>query len=123
MTKEYNYFRLFKCLIFAKSFNSFNIPKNALDKISDIIKKKIILYTHYNREKFELIKQVYGKKYEETIEIAIYKEHYFKYEKTLYSKFFIDNYEKLNLVIIIYEYFLLKTYKEADYFLFISDCF
>lgn len=76
-------------------FNSFYIPKNALNKICDIIKKKIILYTHLNREKFELINQVYGKKYEEVIEIATYKEHYFKYEKTLYSKFFIDNYEKL----------------------------
>jgi hypothetical protein len=77
------------------SFNSFFIPKIALNKICDIIKKKIILYTHYNREKFELLKQVYGKSYEDVIEIATYKEHYFKYEKTLYSKYFIDNYEKL----------------------------
>ena len=43
--------------------------------------------------------------------------------KKKYLQKLIDNYEKLNLVIIIYEYFLLKTYKEADYFLFIGDCF
>ena len=43
--------------------------------------------------------------------------------KKKYLQKLIDNYEKLNLVIIIHEYFLLKTYKEADYFLFIGDCF
>lgn len=77
------------------SIPSFNIPKNKFNDICDIIKKKIIL--HYIASSHDNIikKELYGKSYTETIEIAIYENHYFVYEDTKYNKFFIDNYEEL----------------------------
>ena len=70
------------------------IPKNNIENICDIIQKKIILYTYQN-DNVKIQNQIYGKKYKEIVEVSLYLNHYFIYEKTKYNKYFIDNYDKL----------------------------
>ena len=71
-----------------------SIPKKDLERICDTIHKKIILHS-YKTDNLKTTQQIYGKKYEEVINVAIYKNHYFTYETTQYNKYFINNYEKL----------------------------
>jgi hypothetical protein len=75
-----------------------SISKKDIKNISSMIGKNIKLYYVENKEggnniKFTLYKC--GEPDAETIEIAIYKSHYFKYEKTEYSKYSINNYDKV----------------------------
>jgi hypothetical protein len=79
----------------ALSMPSSYIPKNALKEISKIIKKQIILHIYQNKTT-NVRKQIYGKEFEQTINIAMFKSHFFIYEMTIYNKYFIDNYEELN---------------------------
>ena len=74
------------------------IPKKDIEKICSIIKKKIIIHFYRNDRKErieELRNETHGKEYNEVIEVALYENHYFVYEKSEYSKYFIDNYDKL----------------------------
>ena len=72
-----------------------HIPKTAMNKICELIQKQIVIYSSENK-RYNKRKQYYGKKYNDVLKIAMYKNHYFVYEKTIYNKYFIDNYEKLN---------------------------
>jgi hypothetical protein len=81
----------------ALSMPSSYIPKNALKNISSIIKKQIVIHL-YESKRTNVRKQIYGKQYNETIDIAMFKSHFFIYEETIYNKYFIDNYEKLQNV-------------------------
>lgn len=78
----------------ALSMPSYYIPKNALEKISSIIKKQIVIHLYENK-RTNVRKQIYGKVYNETIDICMFKSHFFIYEQTIYNKYFIDNYEEL----------------------------
>ena len=71
------------------------ISRSNLNKICDIIKHSIVIHLYENKfsEKKNIIK--YGKKYDEQIHIGMYSNHYFIYEKTIYSKYFIDHYDEL----------------------------
>ena len=70
------------------------IPKSALEKISKIIKKQIVVHSYENKRTNKR-EQVYGD-FKEKIDIAMFKSHYFLYDdSTIYNKYFIDNYEKL----------------------------
>lgn len=71
------------------------IPKKDLNKICDIIKKKIIIHFYRNKEEKHTATETHGKDYDDVINVSLYEEHYFLYEETKYSKFFIDNYEAL----------------------------
>lgn len=71
-----------------------HISLSSMDKICDILKKKIIIHSYRNENKKKQ-KKMYGKKYEEFLELASFDNHMFIYEKTKFNKYFIDNYEKL----------------------------
>ena len=84
------------------SISNRSIPKKDLEKICNIIKKKLIIHFYRNDRKErieELTKETHGKEYKETVEVALYENHYFIYEKTKYNKYFIDNYDKLKDVL------------------------
>ena len=68
------------------------IRKSNIKNIVDIIKSNITIY-EYNCDE-EINKITYGK-FKNNIDIAIYENHYFIYEKTKYSRYCIDNYEEL----------------------------
>jgi len=75
-----------------------NIRKKELQKIVDIIGQKMILYQYYNENDTKLRKTTYEPESlfsNEVIHMAIYKNHYFIFEKTKYSKFCINNYEEV----------------------------
>ena len=74
------------------SITNNNIPKKDLVKISNIIKKKIIIYSYKDDKK--ITSQSYGD-FTEEVNVALYLNHYFTYEKTDYNKFFIKNYNEL----------------------------
>jgi hypothetical protein len=68
-----------------------HIAKNKIKEISDFIECNINLHFYKKGDKIEIAK--YGK-YEQSVDIAIYAEHYFIFEETIYNKFCINNYEK-----------------------------
>ena len=71
-----------------------NIRKKDLPEITDIIKRNIDIYTMDNNEKIRV--QKIGKyNRSESIKICLYENHYFLFEVSIYSRFFINNYEKL----------------------------
>ena len=72
-----------------------NIRKKDLYKISTKIKSNIILCTL--NKKNEIVKQIYKskEKTDKKIEIALYANHYFIFENSTYSKYFIKHYEYL----------------------------
>jgi hypothetical protein len=70
--------------------NGCNLPRSQIHQICDIIKYKIILHFYNNNGKHML--SYYGKNYEEVINISLYKNHYFIYEKTQYTYNYINNY-------------------------------
>ena len=99
-----------QCLLHVLSLNGINksllnniklslpgraIPKKDIEKICRIIKKKIVINFYRNKQENHLSKEIHGKEYEEIIEVALYENHYFIYEKSEYSKYYIDNYERL----------------------------
>jgi len=65
------------------------ITKSSLFKIAEIIKHTIELTFLDKKEKLRRVS--YGK-YDKVLQIALYREHYFKLEKTKYTRFFIKNY-------------------------------
>lgn len=81
------------------------IAKNQLEKISGIIQKKIILHSFKIAEKKEGTEEAartetkqrtttYGASFKEEIHLAIFKDHYFIHEPTIYNIFSIKNYNK-----------------------------
>jgi hypothetical protein len=70
-----------------------HIKKTDIKNITDIIMKNIHLHTFNEKEQKQFIVK-YGK-YNDTIHVALYENHYFIYENTKYSKYSIDNYEEL----------------------------
>lgn len=70
------------------------IRKNDIKKISDMIERQITIYK-YDKKNNRTRVQTEGKNHGDVVEIAIYENHYFLYEKTKYSKYFINNYEML----------------------------
>lgn len=72
----------------------YHFPKKRLKIVSDKIKKTIILYHHRNKAPYKVQKTKYGK-YKDFIEIAIYQDHYFIYEKTNYTMKSIKKYDEI----------------------------
>lgn len=68
-----------------------NFKKSDLKKVAEIIKKCIVL--HFFKKNGKIKKQKFNGG-EDIINIAIHENHYFIYEDTIYSIFFINNYEK-----------------------------
>lgn len=68
------------------------IKKSNLKQISEIINRNINLYM-YRNDGTKIGIQKYGNKFDDTIELAIYEDHYFVYDTTIYSFFSIKNYE------------------------------
>jgi hypothetical protein len=69
-----------------------HFKKNDLTTVSKIINKKIILHHIANGEKR---KDTYGDKSLPIIEIAIHSNHYFIYENTKWSQYYIKHYDHL----------------------------
>lgn len=67
-----------------------HFAKKNFIEVCNIIKKNINLHW-YNKNNEKRI-QRFNKKYDETIDIALYEEHYFIYEKTMYSRYASKNY-------------------------------
>jgi len=71
-----------------------NFRKADLKIVSDIIRRNIILYQRDDRQIREIkIKSAISTG--EDIHICIYENHYFIYEKTIYSIYSINNYEEV----------------------------
>lgn len=68
-----------------------NFKKTDLKQVAEIIKKCIVLHSIKPDGKIKKQKFNGG---DDIINIAIHENHYFIYEETIYSKFFINNYEK-----------------------------
>jgi hypothetical protein len=71
-----------------------NFSKKDFKKITQIINSNITLH-YYDEKKGEIRKNKYKHNSENNIDIAIYEHHYFIFEKTIYSSYFIKNYEEL----------------------------
>ena len=67
-----------------------HFAKKNFIEVCNIINKNINL--HWYDKNNEKRKQKFNKKYDETIDIALYEEHYFIYEKTMYSSYASKNY-------------------------------
>lgn len=74
-----------------------NIQKNHLKKIADTLNRDIILHhpTNTNDKKEKHLFKSNNKKYDD-INICIFKDHYFIYEDTKYSRYSINNYDEIN---------------------------
>ncbi len=86
----------------ADKVNITYISKNSLNRICNIIKKKIRIISYENKRAGQKPKkrvQIYGKTYADIYKIAMYKSHYIVYEETEYNKYFIDNYDILKDVV------------------------
>ena len=70
-----------------------SFSKNNINKVCDMIEKNINLKCYDKKNKLRTEK--YGKKYTETLEIVLYKEHYFINEQTEYSKYSSLNYQEI----------------------------
>lgn len=71
-----------------------SIRKTDLPKIANIIGCNIVLhYTNENRNKTQIYKTKLPN-INQPIDIAIYDNHYFVFEKTIYARFAIENYEQ-----------------------------
>lgn len=71
------------------------INKSNLQKIADNIKCSIYVYEYKtSREKIKPLKYKYGDD-SKIVHIGLFEHHYFIYEKTKYSTFFINNYETI----------------------------
>jgi hypothetical protein len=73
-----------------------------MNDICDIIKCKILLYT-YDETKQTIIKPdnkkfTYGKKYQNEIKLAQFKNHIFILEDTKYTKFYLDNMDEIDSI-------------------------
>ena len=107
-----------------------NIRKKDLPVISDIIKRNIHLYTLDNKEKIRVQKIGTGITYtglgsnytitdgitSSVIKICLYENHYFLFEDSIYSSFFINNYEKLCEVVNPFMIRAIKTVNNVDYY-------
>ena len=72
-----------------------NIRKTDLPKIATMIKRNIIICSMKPNGKIaKATVKARESKYED-VEIAIYENHYFKFETTIYSKYFITHYNEL----------------------------
>lgn len=93
---------LIESLIVALQDLTINIPLSKMNDICDIIKSKILLYT-YDETKQTIIKPdnkkfIYGKKYENEIKLAQFKNHIFILEDTKYTKFYLDNMDEIDSI-------------------------
>ena len=68
------------------------ISISKLNEIANIIDKCIILHKYENKSEDQR-KINYGDINKDKIDIAIYEEHYFIYEQTIYNKYSIENYD------------------------------
>ncbi len=73
--------------------NGANFRKKDLQQASDIIDKTIVLYEYDYSSKRPKKKKIGN--HLESVSIALYENHFFIYEDTIYSKYFIDNYSEL----------------------------
>jgi len=72
-----------------------NIPLSKMEEIANIINHKIIMY-YYDEKKEEALKKVYGKEFTKEVTICQYVNHFFVYEETKYTKFYIANKQELD---------------------------
>lgn len=71
-----------------------SFAKCNLKKIVDILKRKIILY-ELPTKKHAKIKTIFGKTYDNPIEIALFENHYFINDTTKYTSFSIKHYDEI----------------------------
>jgi len=75
--------------------NGYNIRKKDIKKMADIINKNINIHSIGPDGEIDIAKIKSSTITEDKIDIAIYENHYFKFEKTIYTKYFINNYEEI----------------------------
>jgi hypothetical protein len=88
-----------------------SISKKSLTKIAEIIGMTIQV-NEYDKIKKQIRKYKYGK-FARTINIALYCNHYFVYEDTIYTKYSVKNYESLQTKKNWNDY-IQKNEKKAD---------
>lgn len=77
----------------------YNFPISKLPDLAASIKRTIHLYTFRHDKSKEEEDKIMCKKYEvpdtEPVKIALYKNHYFTYEDSIYSKYSVEHYEEV----------------------------
>lgn len=119
--KEYN---IANCLInqvklafaFDRKQSAFHIKKKDLKMVADIIEQSIHLHYYDSKIGSRTSIQEYNTKDPkgEVVHIAIYENHYFKFEETKYSIYSIDNYENLKDIKDFWNIY--KNHKRGDKF-------
>jgi len=74
--------------------SSYEFPRCKLEEVANIIKHKIILYfikDNISTDNKKINNQIYGK-FDDTIKLALYNDHYFIFEDVDYSLYSIKNY-------------------------------
>ena len=77
--------------------SAYEFPRCKLSDVSKIIEHQIILYfvkDNKSSNKMIINNQIYGK-FDKTIKMALYKDHYFIFEDVNYSIYSIKNYDKV----------------------------
>ena len=69
------------------------LSKKFLKNIAAMLECNIILHYYRSNGRMTTTNYIEGN-HEKTIDLALYKKHYFVYEETKYSKFFTNNYKK-----------------------------
>ena len=75
-----------------------HIKRKDIQKVADIIERDIMVFYYDNKIENQIRKKLYTSsttQSKEAVKVAIYKDHYFKYEETKYSAYSIANYEEL----------------------------
>jgi hypothetical protein len=91
-----------------------NIRNKDLPQMSKIIKRNIHMYTIDNNEKVRVHKVDNG--FQEIVKIASYKNHAFLMEDSIYTRFFISNYDKLKDVDNAFDITRIKSVNGIDYY-------
>lgn len=87
-------------LAFVNNGLNTHIKRKDIQKVADIIERDIMVFYYDNKNENRIRNKLYKSNttqegVNEVVKVAIYKDHYFKYEETKYSAYSIANYEEL----------------------------
>jgi hypothetical protein len=91
-----------------------NIRNKDLPQMSKIIKRNIHIYSIDNNDKVRVNKVYNG--FQDVVKIASYKNHAFLMEDSIYTRFFISNYDKLKDVDNAFDITRIKSVNGIDYY-------
>ena len=96
---EYITIAQMKELKFAMKSLTTNISLSDMEKVAQIIKKQIQVIHYDEKSKRNRCQLRYGKKFEEVIEMAQFKNHFFIMEDTPYTSYYIEHHDEIEAFI------------------------